>query len=200
MGIPVAEWQLLIAKIKKEYKMTHKNKKGFTIIEVVLVLAIAGLIFLMVFIALPALQRSQRNTPRGDDLSRFLTAVNSYQSNNQGKTPWKNGTSTDTYFVKRYIDQSCGVSTHENYDTACGSEFTDPDGNSYRIAYKGKLTANNNAVYTATTTFESNAHQIFVYTNAKCGDENQALKGTGDRQVAMFYLMEGGSIACYDNQ
>ena len=35
---------------------------GFTIIEVVLVLAIAGLIFLMVFIALPVLQRSQRDT------------------------------------------------------------------------------------------------------------------------------------------
>ncbi len=31
-----------------------ENKKGFTIIEVVLVLAIAALIFLMVFIALPA--------------------------------------------------------------------------------------------------------------------------------------------------
>ena len=42
--------------------MTKKdNKKGFTIIEVVLVLAIAGLIFAMVFIALPALQRSQRD-------------------------------------------------------------------------------------------------------------------------------------------
>ena len=37
---------------------------GFTIIEVVLVLAIAGLIFLMVFVALPALQRSQRDTQR----------------------------------------------------------------------------------------------------------------------------------------
>ena len=40
----------------------RKNKynlnPGFTIIEVVLVLAIAGLIFLMVFIALPAIQRS----------------------------------------------------------------------------------------------------------------------------------------------
>ncbi|MCL2869540.1 prepilin-type N-terminal cleavage/methylation domain-containing protein, partial [Candidatus Saccharibacteria bacterium] len=36
-----------------------KTRQGFTIIEVVLVLAIAGLIFLMVFIALPALQRSQ---------------------------------------------------------------------------------------------------------------------------------------------
>ena len=38
--------------------------EGFTIIEVVLVLAIAGLIFLMVFVALPALQRSQRDTQR----------------------------------------------------------------------------------------------------------------------------------------
>ena len=50
-------------------------------------LAIAGLIFLMVFIALPALQRSQRNTQREDDLSRVLTAANDYQTNNSGKTP-----------------------------------------------------------------------------------------------------------------
>ena len=42
----------------KQLKLKTPNKqtkKGFTIIEVVLVLAIAGLIFLMVFIALPAL-------------------------------------------------------------------------------------------------------------------------------------------------
>ena len=54
------------------------SKKGFTIIEVVLVLAIARLIFLMVFIALPALQRSQRNTQRRQDLSRIKAAVESY--------------------------------------------------------------------------------------------------------------------------
>ena len=42
--------------------ITQHNKKGFTIIEVVLVLAIAGLIFLMVFVALPALQRGQRDS------------------------------------------------------------------------------------------------------------------------------------------
>ena len=38
-----------------------KLKQGFTIIEVVLVLAIAGLIFLAIFITLPALQRAQRD-------------------------------------------------------------------------------------------------------------------------------------------
>ena len=63
------------------------TKKGFTIIEVVLVLAIAGLIFLMVFIALPALQRNQRDTQRKNDLSRIQSAVNSYQANSKGKIP-----------------------------------------------------------------------------------------------------------------
>ena len=52
----------------------HKLYKGFTIIEVVLVLAIAGLIFLMVFLALPALQRSQRDTQRKNDMARLKAA------------------------------------------------------------------------------------------------------------------------------
>ena len=65
-----------------------KNKKyGFTIIEVVLVLAIAGLIFLMVFIALPALQRSQRDTQRKNDMSRIASALNQYKANNRGNLP-----------------------------------------------------------------------------------------------------------------
>ena len=54
-------------------KSNTKSKKGFTIIEVVLVLAIAGLIFLMVFVALPALQRSQRDTQRRDERAKKAT-------------------------------------------------------------------------------------------------------------------------------
>ena len=65
----------------------NSNKKGFTIIEVVLVLAIAGLIFMMVFIALPALQRSQRDTQRSNDIARVQTALNNYQANNRGAIP-----------------------------------------------------------------------------------------------------------------
>ena len=63
------------------------NKKGFTIIEVVLVLGIAGLIFLMVFIALPALQRNRRDTQRTSDISRLASALTNYQSNNSGAIP-----------------------------------------------------------------------------------------------------------------
>ena len=58
------------------------SKKGFTIIEVVLVLAIAGLVVLMVFIALPALQRSQRNTQRRRDLSTIQAAFQEWHKHN----------------------------------------------------------------------------------------------------------------------
>ena len=65
-------------------KENIKNKKGFTIIEVVLVLAIAGLIFLMVFIALPALQRSQRDTQRRQNYANMDAAIISSATNNNG--------------------------------------------------------------------------------------------------------------------
>lgn len=64
--------------------MNTTRTKGFTIIEVVLVLAIAGLIFLMVFIALPALQRGQRDTGRKNDVSNVAASVNTYRANNKG--------------------------------------------------------------------------------------------------------------------
>lgn len=59
-----------------------KSQKGFTIIEVALVLAIGALIFLVVFLAVPALQRNQRNDARHRDVSNIVTAVSSWAANN----------------------------------------------------------------------------------------------------------------------
>lgn len=105
--------------MNKKYKPVTDNSRGFTIIEVVLVLAIAGLIFLMVFIALPALQRGQRDTQRKDDLSRINTQISNYQSSNRGKIPTTT-TTTGTLgsFVQKYL---AGTST-----TVAGSEYLDP--------------------------------------------------------------------------
>ena len=60
---------------------------GFTIIEVVLVLAIAGLIFLMVFIALPALQRAQRNSQYKNNVGIAITMMQNYLANNRNQMP-----------------------------------------------------------------------------------------------------------------
>ena len=178
--------------------MTTKNKKGFTIIEVVLVLAIAGLIFLMVFIALPALQRSQRNTQREDDFARVLTAVNSFQTNNSGKVPFTFTGSTgkvDQNFVKRYVDEKCNTTDGVTY-TNCSGQFTDPDGTIYMLQAKEKLTADKSNLNLPTSV----DHTFYAYVNASCGDLEGTLKvSTDDRKVALVYVEEGGAIYCTDN-
>lgn len=65
----------------------RKKLEGFTIIEVLIVLAIAGLILLIVFLAVPALQRNSRNTQRRNDVATYLGAVQEYLSNNNGAIP-----------------------------------------------------------------------------------------------------------------
>lgn len=70
----------------------RKRKEGFTIIEVLIVLAIAGLILLVVFLAVPALQRNSRNTQRKNEISSVLGAVNEWTNNNGGKLPTAAGT------------------------------------------------------------------------------------------------------------
>lgn len=99
---------------------TVKKQQGFTIIEVVLVLAIAALIFLMIFIALPALQRGQRDTARKNDANAVASALNSYRSNNDGEMP---GDATEfTTFKNQYLD---GLSQYAVADVVEGDS---PDG------------------------------------------------------------------------
>ncbi len=68
-------------------RKTPKRYHAFTLIEVVLVLAIAGLIFAMVFIALPALQRAQRDRQRKNDAAIIAAAIRDYMRHNKGKPP-----------------------------------------------------------------------------------------------------------------
>lgn len=69
------------------FKNLKKRESGFTIIEVLIVLAIAGLIMLVVFLAVPALQRNSRNTQRKSDVQAILGAVSEFAGNNNGRIP-----------------------------------------------------------------------------------------------------------------
>lgn len=68
-------------------KLQSKREEGFTIIEVLIVMAIAGLILLIVFLAVPALQRNSRNTSIKNDVQNVLGGVAEYQGANSGKMP-----------------------------------------------------------------------------------------------------------------
>ena len=156
---------------------SSSQKPAFTIIEVVLVLAIAGLIFLMVFIALPALQRNQRDTQRKNDIGRVLTALQSYQSNNRGSIP----TSWESQLTTPYLRLD-------------GDTFTDPSGINYRLSSRtvadGKPTRRINSA--------GDDSLIFYYLNSKCDGEN-IVAADGANKVAFAALLEGGGIYCVNN-
>jgi prepilin-type N-terminal cleavage/methylation domain-containing protein len=160
-----------------------KNKQGFTIIEVVLVLAIAALIFLMVFIALPALQRSQRDTQRKNDVGRFVTAITNYTSNNRGQLP-------DAMELTGNLAGNASSSSPfiTNYLIKGGDTFNDPDGTPYSIEVNqvpGVLSG-------------SIDHTIYFNDHSTCDTANEGgiLGGATPRQAAIRYILEGSGVYC----
>lgn len=68
-------------------KKINTNQSGFTIVETLIVLAIVGAIMLVVFLAVPALQRNSRNTQIRNDAASVLSTVNEFATNNNGNLP-----------------------------------------------------------------------------------------------------------------
>lgn len=155
--------------------VTQKNnEKGFTIIEVVLVLAIAALIFLLVFLAVPALQRNQRDTQRRADLGRVASQLQQWQSSNNGNTP------ANAADINRFLTQYM-----DNDNVAAGVQFPAPDGNNYTMAVSGLA---------ATPT----GNAIFYARNAECNGEMPRARA-GVRNIAVWMDLEAGGTYCVDN-
>lgn len=68
-------------------KTRQQSQTGFTVVETLIVLAVGGLILLMVFKAIPALQRNSRNNQRRQDVQSILGAVSHWELNNSGNIP-----------------------------------------------------------------------------------------------------------------
>lgn len=55
-----------------------RNSRGFTLIEVVLVLAIGGLIFLLAFLAFQQVSTNRRDTQRRNDAGKIVAELQNY--------------------------------------------------------------------------------------------------------------------------
>ena len=187
------------------------NKKGFTIIETSLVLAIAGLILVMAFIALPALQRQQRDTKRKDDTMLFVQAIKKYQQNNRGSLP-------TTSFISSDKDEANSISVGgwENnpelanssswarfYNDYLGDDFKSPDGNKYGFwllkcgVNVGAVCSPNGNSYDSLTggNFEDRGTDWFVFVEAMCED-GKPVKSSNNRNVAVVVKLETGGAYC----
>ena len=193
-----------------------------------LVLAIAGLIFLMVFLALPALQRSQRDTQRRDDLARFTSQIAQYQTNNRGRVPKEAGLFVPNNANSKIDGENVtgsvmgeGVTESgedwnnflNNYMWAVSDSFTDPGGTNYAIQDMGKLDTNakgggtgDNVITVedgnATLSLKTMDYVIYLWHGANCGSgEGEVIPSTSgsERKIAYVYKLEGNGYYCGEN-
>jgi prepilin-type N-terminal cleavage/methylation domain-containing protein len=157
----------------------RKKKEGFTIIEVLIVLAIAGLIMLVVFLAVPALQRNARNTQRSNDVASILGAVSEFTNNNNGLAP-------DTATV------AGGTLTLTNAATSGANSVTTKLGyykNSGNVSISGSAAGTTGTNATTTDT-------VVLFNGADCNTVGtQAINGPS-RSVAATFTLEANAKQC----
>ncbi len=153
--------------------LKNRTQKGFTIIEVLIVLAIAGLILLIVFLAVPSLNRNSRNTQRRSDVSKLLAAVQEGLNNSNGTLP-----------------ASGQFSTVFSNSAPTMAYYTTP----------ANITWSNQATATVVAAPSTNSlDSVVVANNAKCnasGTASVTAGATARSYVAMFNIEgNGGAVS-----
>lgn len=168
----------MLSKLKQ-----RKEEKGFTIIEVMIVLAIAGLIMVVVFLAVPALQRSQRNSARDSEASRYGAAVQDFVANNNGTAPASFG------------DVNSVNSSFGTFQSFSGMTSPNTAATATTIVV-GKVGYISGAITTAIPATAITADGMVVNVGAKCGTPGTSTTttaGTAGRSIALLYTRESGS-------
>lgn len=166
-----------------------ESAQGFTLIEVVLVLAIGGLIFLLAFLSFRQVTVNRRDTQRRNDGNRLLAELQNWSADRNGALPPINVTSG-------YTDALCDpASTPTNQfnqfvkSNMCAPAFNDPQGNPYRLV----------AHATAETQFNTNgqlASRTIQYTIGNGATDRFNCDGTtvlGVNQVRIRMWLEKGT-------
>lgn len=155
-------------------KAAVRDRGGFTIVETIIVLAIAGLILMIVLLAIPTLQRNSRNSQRRQDVQNVLQAISNYKLNHSGSMP------VPTSNFLQYTRLT-------SYDTTVG----------YIVNGVGSPTASGINIYAEQATANpvpgesnTNLNTVNVYDYRKC---NPASPGTSTNHGAGF----GDVVALY---
>lgn len=164
-------------------KLQKRKSEGFTIIETLIVLAIVGVIMVIVFLAVPALNRSSRNNALSTDVNNLLSGISEYSNNNGGRLP--------SSFNPDAFTAGSGTVTLDDNAITGENELTVKLGGTLQALSWGTGTTT-----TITTTSNVGDAQIITGTGAVCNATNTGLVGTtsgSTRSVAIVYAAEGSS-------
>lgn len=180
-----------------------KQKKGFTIIEVVLVLAIAGLIFLMVFVVIPQAMAGQRDGERRQAMARVQDALIQYQTNNKslrnnlpkagdfnaqaavdGGTDYPETCGTACSFVKNYMNSGSDTSVNNFYD---------PDGVPYNVIITGNMAEKGDDAFSGSYSMTvGEAIAQLQQGTTPSGKDGYTVDGTNPFRAHVIFIVPGG--------
>ena len=164
-------------------RSARRAEQGFTIIETMFVLAIAGVILLIVFEAIPALTRNGRNNQRKQDVQTILEAVSHYELNNSGNIPdGSNGNFLQNAKLTYYDGSS--------------PQYLSGGGTCSLTLSSGVGVCAPGTSATAVSETNNNADTVYVINYRKCNPNNVGAsmnQGAGYNDVVALYAIETGS-------
>lgn len=195
-----------------------QRRQGFTVIEVILVLAIAGVIFAGAFIALPALWANQRDADRKSNVTKLVSGIKTYQTNNsRGALPTETNTSILSvanqlrnanpavgswqYLIKNYVDKN-----KDFVDPASGDYFVSVsecgDKNNKTSLSVGSKCENSmtmlaynladlNGELASHVNYSNVSDVMMIVLSATCNG-NTAVRANNPRTVAVLQVLEQG--------
>ena len=158
------------------------RQAGFTIVEVMIVLAVAGLILLLTLQAIPTLQRNSRNNQRKQDVSAILEAVSHYELNHSGAMP-----------------DDCGAGSGQPECIAAGGPLRNTD-----LSYYFDPDATTDTTISIKTRAQTDGlpglpddiQKVAVYNYLRCDVDNPGnptSTAAGFRNVVALYTIESGA-------
>ncbi len=100
--------------------LTHKRSRsatGMTLIEVLIVLAIASFILLVIILAVQQAQRNRRDVQRKNFANRLMASIQEFHSNNR-RNPDPNQIDDIKRFAQNYVSNETDPSTGKSYSLA----------------------------------------------------------------------------------
>lgn len=169
----------------------RRSLAGFTIIEIMLVLVIAAAIILMVFLAVPTIQRNSRNNRRENDAARVLSAAKEWSVNNNNKLPHCNDMQGRT---EGSIPECIDGSREEIEQLAGKLSYYENVWSVSQVEYNQYMFADDSLINPEIVSYVDD--NVLVRTRTNCTENNSVTNGGGMVVLYSYETADGLILKC----